>query len=288
MNIAEELAQQQTEKKEAQAKVDARGPETNEDAYSGTEMFNEGLPVGQPQKAAQEAPAASEEVQAEEPAQMEQEAQSETSEESKKIKIHGREFDTQEEAIKYAQSYIAEKQAQEDAAKEPEEKQEASPEELMNQFFQQQADMLFEDPATAMKNIWVQAVQSAKREIITEQTQVQEERKIWDNFYKENPKLSEFQDVVAIVHQKNAGQWANLSVQEGLSKLAEETKKLLKMREDQLKPREEMHTGPAQAASTGMQKAAAPQKEAPSLDMFSQISKYQNSKKKGAQKLLDY
>jgi hypothetical protein len=175
-----------------------------------------------------------------------------------KVKIKGKEFDSVEEAMAFAEAEVAEAekkaayaQGVQDSLKP---KEEAKPEPKK---IKKIAEKLFEDPEAAMEELESYILEMAEKRVETreqkktaEQIRAEKIKEETDNFYKNNADLADWQDEVNLVVQKN---WTQLSKLPDAKTIAEETARLAREYVASVKvkalPKQELPSKSAQSAS---------------------------------------
>lgn len=183
--------------------------------------------------------------------------------EQKKIKIGGKEFDSIEEAERFAADQLAEAEklnaynkGKEDATKKPEPtKQEVKKAKLL-------ADKIFEDPEAAMEEILKLAEEIAERkaeERDNKKTAAQQEaeriQQETDNFYKNHADLVDYQAEVDMVVWKNYAQLSQLPKDKIASETARLAREYVASMKDRLLPKQAL---PSKAAQTGSSNGGGP------------------------------
>lgn len=163
----------------------------------------------------------------------------------------GKVFNTSAEALAYANQLELARQAQPQvpAAAAPGNPQ-AEPE---------VADVLFEDPKTAIKILKDQIRNEVRQEISVEDTR----KKTWDDFYQKHPDLRGFEDVVEFVQSKNWNTLRELPVAQGLPQVAKMAREHLSRIRGSANVGEKLPSGPAVVAgSSGAPAPSLPQPKA--------------------------
>lgn len=239
--------------------------------YEGADMFD--LPPGS-------APLV-EDTEAAEPAQEmatveEPTEETQVSDEPKKgkIAIAGQEFDTPEEALAYAKALF-----QKEADKQSVDDKENKPDEI-TELFKNLGDELFVNPEKALMQLFEFAVTAAEQKVKTGQQKETAEKELWSGFYRSNPELQESRDLVDYVLHRRWDELKDMSANEALAKVAEETRKLLRMSKQATIPTKELSNKDTKFTSATGQQISAPRQEVSkaALDFVSQVNKY---RKKG-------
>lgn len=211
-------------------------------------------------------------------------AAADTEKPAAKIKIAGKEFDSLELAVKYAEELeianIQDKAFIEgvQAAKGKEDKPTpAAP----PSFIQEAKELIFEDPEKAIQKI----VEGTEKRIfdaynkMTEQqnetqARVVRDTKIWGDFYTSNDDLSEAKDFVRFTFEQNKAELGTMPIAAGLEKLAELTRKGLKIQKQEALPKEELRSKAMNmpGASNGATTTEAPVTKSEPKDFVSQIN----------------
>lgn len=228
--------------------------------HTGTEVFN--LPVGEPSAVKDTEALKGEEVETEE-----------TEQTPSKIKIQGKEFNSVEDALEYARALVAKEQAREELKTEQSDEKEDKREPLQK-FFDEVSDEFWTDPSAALAKIYKLSVETAKTQIVQEQSQKQEETSVWNNFYESNPELSEFQDVVKYVMQKDWMELKDMKTEEGMKEIAVRTRKLLKLKKQAERTETELPRTSTQTLSSSSGSTQAPPAEKKLADFVSQLKKW--------------
>ncbi len=206
-----------------------------------------------------------------------------------KIRIGGKEFANLEEATKYAEELILadreEKAFQEGYKKAVAKDEQAA--EPKRTWMDDAYDKFFEDPRAALEAIR----NGVRTEIIEEyrtmttvekeqQVRQQEQAQTWDSFYKANADLAESRDYVDFMLKKNWNDLKDEKTEVALEKLAEITRKGLKISKESALPRTELQNKPAVMAGVGdnATTAEAPATVEKAIDFISQLNKLRKRK----------
>lgn len=144
------------------------------------------------------------------------------------FRIGTQEFSSLDEAMKYAAKLELEK-AERDAYELG--KQEVQPQQELEppkkSIEDEIQDLLFDDPAEALRRYKEHITSEIKTSIKTETTAEQEKAAAWNSFYEENPDLTEHKELVDFVLEKNWDKLGTLEAKQGLTELAKMTKGML-------------------------------------------------------------
>ena len=194
--------------------------------------------------------------------------------------VGDQEFATVEDAMKYAQTLAAEK-VQRDAYEQG--IKDASPDPAAEKpdpdaaFYKQMSDMMFDDPATAIRMIEQRAVDRAASQITQATEQTQNRTKTWDKFYTDNKDLSVHRDIVDFILEKNWATLGPMQPDKALQKLAELTRGRLQKALKDMRPEEVLPSGSAMATSATGAPLATPVPEKQKLD-FTQLVRKLNKR----------
>jgi len=188
-----------------------------------------------------------------------------------KIRIGSEVFDSQEEALAYAQELqvtVATKDAFEMG------KQSATPKtttEEKDAFDEIEAE-LFEKPKEALKKLYNLAKTDARSEIRQEDAQLNARKEMWADFYATNQDLVENQELVGYVLDKNLGEIGKLPTEKALKILADKTRSLLVSKKVTALPSRELPSAKTVTTSaTGVATATVAEKKATPMDFISQL-----------------
>lgn len=132
-------------------------------------------------------------------------------------------------------------------------------------------DMLFENPAEALKLYKEHIINQVKTEITTTTKADQDKQAAWNNFYEANPELLEQKEMVEFTLEKNWNKLGSLEAAEGLQQLALLTKDKLKAIAKSQLPETVLPSGAATVtASTGEATKVVQTQEKP-LDFAEQV-----------------
>lgn len=160
--------------------------------------------------------------------------------------------------------------------------------ELLAEKFEQ---AIFENPKAAARELVAEAVAQAKKEIMGELTQAEkikaetsrqaaQKAELWNTFYTEHPDLSESQEVVEYLLQKNWAELKDMDTSKSLPKLAEIARKQLRISRQDAIPRRDMPAGPARMlGASQVQATKAP--EQPQQEPVSFIGQINNLRRRG-------
>ena len=149
------------------------------------------------------------------------------------IKINGKTFDSVEDAMEYAAQVERDLEKQEafnkglQANKAPE-----APKPAEIKKIKKIADKFFEDPEAAMEELEAHMEERAQKLFESREaakdaakTQAENIKNTWDNFYKTNADLAEWQNEVDIVFQRERGRLENVKADVALAEIADLTRK---------------------------------------------------------------
>lgn len=175
-----------------------------------------------------------------------------------KFRIAGKEFATQEEAFAYAEKLALDKI--QDEAFNAGQKSALTPKEetQVRTLLDDINDELFVNPKSALEKLQkgiedlfekkFNEREDAKR---VEQQRKEERDRIYKEFYTENPDIAEFPEIVEFVTQKFWNEVGPMPPKQGLARVAEETRKILKKSKEAMAPQREMQSKPATVAGGG-------------------------------------
>ena len=178
---------------------------------------------------------------------------------AKTYKINGKTFATEDEALDYAAKLEIELEKKEafDKGRESAKPVEQKPPEV--KISKRIADKLFEDPEAAIEDIQALIMEQAKkivedresaREAKIEQAKTKEQ--LWDGFYKSNSDLSDWNNEVNIVYEREFNNIADLPVNEALAKLAEMSRAYVSSVKERALPKQILPSKTAITSSGGM------------------------------------
>lgn len=198
-----------------------------------------------------------------------------------KIRIGAKEFDNAEAALNYANelellqiqdaSYKAGLNASNPKAAETPPEDDSLPPDIENQ--------LFDDPKKALKAYGDKLRQQITADIKKEAEVSAAKESAWNKFYTENPKLGQHKDIVEYVMQKNWKEVGFIPLTEGLSKVAEKTYELLKIKKESDAPTTELSSRSVNVPGVGGSPTTPVIKnvEQP-IDFIAQINKHRNKR----------
>jgi len=197
------------------------------------------------------------------------------------FKIGTESFDSVSEALEYAQKLDREKLERDAYELGKEEATPKSTEAKVDpdaEFDQRMADLMFENPAEAIKQIRAKAVQDAESTVTKKSEAQQTQEKTWNKFYSDNKDLTPHKDIVDFILQKN---WNTLKVMPGdkaLQKLSELTKTRIGEIVSSMRTEEVIPSGNAQVTSTTGDPVAQVVLPKQKLDFTQQIRKLGKSR----------
>lgn len=187
----------------------------------------------------------------------------------KKIKINGKEFNTVEEATEYAAQLEIELEKKDAFQKgvESAKPKEAAPKEI--DFDEELANELFENPKEAIKKLRAKIKEQMEADLTSKDTQkaqaeaIEKQRvKTWEGFYKSNADLSDFQEEVQLVVDRNWATLEKMPVEAGMAKIAELSRAYVESMKQKLLPRQELKSKQAITAGASTSSATATKKQA--------------------------
>lgn len=244
--------------------------------HVGTEMFNQGLEA-QPEPI---------ETKMEDVAVEGQAPQVDIPEPKQgKIRIGTHEFDSLEEATKYAndlEAAMIQQQAYEQGKADAAPKEEAPPEKA---FEEEMEEMIFQDPKNAVAKIMEKIKNDIRNEYLEaekakEQARVQAEtrKKTWDAFYQKNSDLAKSQELVDFVLQRNP-ELLKKPADIALAELAQKTRAMINSQRETQLPTQELQSKTVIAPQGGQPSTATksmPTEKA--IDFISQVRKLNRNK----------
>lgn len=185
---------------------------------------------------------------------------------AKKIVIAGKEFNTVEEAVAFAEFEAQEAAKQAAYAKgvidSTKPKEEPKPVETKR--IKKIADKLFENPDEAMEDLESYVTELVDKKIAgfdqeKTQAQIQAEtrQKTWDSFYKQNADLAEYTEEVQLVLDKNWDSIKDLKTDAGLAKIAELSRAHIQSQKEKYLPKTTLSSKPAVTASASSKSTTA-------------------------------
>lgn len=184
----------------------------------------------------------------------------------KAVKLNGKTFETVEEAMEYAAELERTVEKEEafkkglEAAK-PKEVKPAEKKKILKV-----AEKLFENPEEAFEELEGIIEEMANRIVDQKdnqktQAQVQAEsiKQTWDNFYKTNNDLADWQDEVNLVTQREWDRLQHLPAKEGLEEIANLARAYVSSVKERALPKSVLNSRPAQTASGGTKATTATQ-----------------------------
>jgi len=194
-----------------------------------------------------------------------------------KITIGDKEFTNQSDAIKYAQDIERQRIVGEAYKKGIIDAQPKDQKDAPIAVEEQIQDMLFENPAEALKIYRAEIEKQITSKINDTQTRQGQEKDMWSNFYESNQDLSNHKDLVEFVLEKSWNDVAHIDLEKGLKLLAENARGILSGYKEEAIPRQELESKPAIVPGAGGA-PAAPVEEAPQkdLDFITQVKKHRS------------
>lgn len=191
------------------------------------------------------------------------------------IRIGTKEFTTAEAALQYATELEAARIAEEafnrgvQAAKPPEAEVKAK------SYIDEMAEELFSDPAKVIARIIEETEKKTKATIRQEDASRIEVKNTWDNFYSQHTDLSQNEDIVKWITERDRAELSPLPVDQGLKIVAERARAVInKIRKDNV-TETELPSGKATVARSGG--TQAPQiisTEQKPIDFIHQVNKH--------------
>lgn len=199
-----------------------------------------------------------------------------------KIRIGGKEFDNEADALAYAND-LELIRLQDEAAKAALEKAQPKEVKVEPKKIKLIADKLFEDPEAALEMLEnlieekaeskISAKEKAKEEA---QRQKEETQNLWDKFYADNQDLSQFNEEVNRVLEKEWSKLQHMNRDEGMAELAKLTRGYIDSLKEKVLPKQVLpskqtiNVGSTNPTATATRPAATKQKD----DFISQIKKH--------------
>lgn len=199
-----------------------------------------------------------------------------------KIRIGGKEFDNEADALAYAND-LELVRLQEEAAKTALEK--AAPKEVKVEpkKIKLIADKLFEDPEAALEMLENLIEEKAEAKISAKdkakedaQRQKEETQNLWDKFYADNQDLSQFNEEVNRVLEKEWSKLQHMNRDEGMAELAKLTRGYIESLKEKVLPKQVLpskqtiNVGSSNPTATATKTPATKQKD----DFISQLKKH--------------
>ena len=247
--------------------------ESNEVSHAGTEVFNTGLePSKEPVLADTtkdgKAPAVDPEAAP-----------------AAKIRIGGQDFNSMEDAIKYANDLelsVREQEAFNAGKESAKPKVEAAPEPEIEDLLEEE---LFVNPKEALKKYKQHILKEMQKETAKEKSAEQKARdaeatrqKTWNDFYSKNTDLAKNQEFVNFVLSKNPELLA-MNAEKALEVLANKTREYISSVRDTQLPTQELQSKPVIAPKGGSPSTATkPQTTEKAIDFISQLRKLNKNK----------
>lgn len=147
------------------------------------------------------------------------------------------------------------------------------------EFRKQMADLLFENPAEAIKQIEDRAVSKATSTIKEETASQRTKEKTWSGFYDSNKDLTEHKDLVDFILEKNWDTLGSMQGDKALQKLADLTRERMQSVVKSLRPEEVLPSGSAQVTATSNEALAQKAPERQKLDFSQQVRMLNKSRK---------
>lgn len=190
---------------------------------------------------------------------------------AKKYTLNGREFDSAELALAYAEGVSAQpvQVAQAAAPAAPAASAKVNP-----------ADLLFSDPGAAIAAIEENAVQRIRNET----AQRNNHQKVWDDFYAANTDLKGFEDEVETQRAKHFKTFEKMNLEDAKKFLATEVRARLAKIRGNANPGEQLPSKPATVAgASGTTASATPTNAAPKvLNFIDEVKGMQSKRGKSA------
>lgn len=188
------------------------------------------------------------------------------------FRIGTQEFSSLDEAMKYAQKLELEK-AERNAYELGKQEAEIKDEPVVPKvsFEEEIQDLLFDNPAEALRRYKEHITQEIKSSIATESKVERERAAAWNEFYETNPDLLENSQLVEYVLEKNWNTLGGLEAKQGLKELAVMTKALLQQAAKSQLPKDVLEDRPAAVTQTSGEKAPTPVVMEDLVDFATQI-----------------
>lgn len=193
-----------------------------------------------------------------------------------KIKIGTETFENIADAMNYAQQLATDK-VERDAYEQG--KQDAQPQTTEPQlnaddeFYKQMSELMFENPAEAVKQIEVRAVEKATSTIKADTAQTRSTEKTWNKFYDDHKDLTVHRDMVDFVLEKNWSTLGPMQPEKALQKLADLTRGRIQEIVQAARPEEVLPAGSTQVTTTSGEPVAQVVQQKQKLDFTQQIRK---------------
>lgn len=180
----------------------------------------------------------------------------------KPVKMNGKTFETVEEALEYAAELERTLEKEEafkkgiEAAK-PKEVKPAEKKKILKI-----AEKIFENPDEAFEELEAHIIDTAEKILEqrearknTEQQQIETRKQTWDNFYKTNSDLADWQEEVNLVTQREWDRLQHMPSQAGLEEIARLSREYVKSVKERALPKSTLNSGSAKTASQGVKSA---------------------------------
>lgn len=182
----------------------------------------------------------------------------------KKIKINGKTFDTMEDAADYAAKLEIELEKKE-AVEKALEAQRPKPEPVkIDKETKKIAEKFFEDPEAAFEDFSELVTKKARQmieEMDTKKTQAAKAKadaeNAWQTFYKDNSDLTDWQEEVNLITQRNWDLIKDLPAEKGLSEIAKQTRAYINSLKEKALPKQVLSSKIVTSPTSGLQSATA-------------------------------
>ena len=237
----------------------SKGPDVTPEAAPPAAVADDVMNQGMPKAPEPEAPAP---TPAPEPAQ------------PAKIRIGSNEFNSMDEAIKYAQDLelaVLQQDAYQAGQKASEPKVEVP---KVDPIKKRIAEKLFENPEEALEEYEKIITERVVSGIEQKAEQKANLERTWTNFYSNNQDLAGQQQIVDYILQKNFAEVKHLEANKALSIIAEKARAFISSTRQQALPSQDLPSNPV--VTTGSSTGATPQAPLPkqnALDFVSQLNK---------------
>ena len=139
------------------------------------------------------------------------------------------------------------------------------------------SELFYQDPDA----FYQLAVEDAENRVMSKLNKKDSDTRLWTKFYDDNKDLTQFKDLVDATFKQKQEQYKNLPAEEGLSKIASETRNMISKIRGSVQGGKELPSGPAKVAgsSNGIAVTHVATKIAPS-SFVDQIRQHQKRGKR--------
>lgn len=202
-----------------------------------------------------------------------------------KIRIGTQEFDSLEDATKYANELELALVAQESYNRGKEEAQPKAPQEPVKTIEDEIEEELFVDPKKALAKYKESIMKEIKKELLNEKTAEQKAqahaenvRKTWEGFYEKNSDLSRSRDLVEFVLNKNP-ELLDQEASKALEQLAAKTRSYIQSARETQLPTQELQSKSVLAPQGGSPTTTTkPIAKETAIDFIAQVRKLNKNK----------